>query len=146
MVLEMMVACVQSHYKTDVHHSVLRHFNKDVVFPIYSEQKVSKHQIIRAFRSWHMGFHGKIYFVFYPTCLMAGGGGVDLTWLDLTWKHSKAISLGYKAPFGLWVNQAAQNRNPVQCVRVWLQLTCHSSWRTFQKCHRNKYAPMVMWS
>lgn len=40
MVLEMMVACVQSHYKTDVHHSVLRHFNKDVVFPSILSKKL----------------------------------------------------------------------------------------------------------
>lgn len=32
---------IQSHCKTHVHHTVLWKLNKDVVFPINSEQKVS---------------------------------------------------------------------------------------------------------
>lgn len=64
-----MVAGVQRHYKTDVHQSVLCHLNKDVFFPIYPEQKVSKYQIIRAFRAWHMGSLEKsgLYFTSHLT-------------------------------------------------------------------------------
>lgn len=64
-----MVAGVRRRYKTDVHQNVLWHLNKDVFFPIYPEQKVTKCQIIRAFRSWHMGSLEKsgLYFTSHLT-------------------------------------------------------------------------------